>query len=153
MLQRWQLFSIDIIQIQLSLLQFATHQWIQSISYVFTGRIFDMFLRLLNEVFMENSLQRFVALIFTLLLVPLEAKLVNFSTHRQCTCLNTSRLSMYRCFISLLKRMGHMSHFHNFHEGLIEALIIGQFLSKRYQKKRYLMGYKSLKDVCQKHLV
>ena len=42
-----------------------THQGIQS-----TGRIFEGLLSKLYEVFLENSLQRFVSVIFTLLLVP-----------------------------------------------------------------------------------
>ena len=48
---------------------------------------------MINEVFWENFSQRFVALIFTLLLVPCEPKLVKFSTHSQF--LNTSRKSMF----------------------------------------------------------
>ena len=50
--------------------------------------IFDRLLRTLNEVFLEKSLQRYIALIFMLLLVPFESKLVNFSTRSQS--LNTS---------------------------------------------------------------
>ena len=42
--------------------------------------------------------------------------------------------------------MGHKGHIFTNVQGLTEALIIGQFLPKRYQKKRYLMGYKSLKE-------
>ena len=74
---------------------------------------------------------------FTLLLVPFESKLINFPTHWQC--LKTSRKSMVQCL--KLK-----SHFTNV-QGLTEALIIGKCLLKRYQKKHYLIGYKSFDDV------
>ena len=57
------------------------------------GRILDMLLRTLNKLFSENSLHRFVALIFTFLLVPFESKLVNFSTPRQY--LKTFKKSMF----------------------------------------------------------
>ena len=45
---------------------------------------FDRYLRLLKEVFLENSLQRFVVLMSTFLLVPFESKLVNFLIRRKC---------------------------------------------------------------------
>ena len=57
-----------------------------------TGGFFERLLRTLNEVFWEKSLQRFVALIFTLLLVHFKSKLVKFSTRR--LSLKTSRKSM-----------------------------------------------------------
>ena len=74
-------------------LQLRTHQWIQSTSYVCTGRIFHKLLRTLNKVLLENFLQRNIALIFTLLLVHSESKLVFFSTY--CQCLKTFRKSMF----------------------------------------------------------
>ena len=73
--------------------QLRTHQWIQSTSNICTGRIFDMLLRTLNEIFLETSLQRFVALIFTLL-----------------QCLKTSKKSMFH--IACEAYGTHKSHFH-----------------------------------------
>ena len=55
--------------------------------------IFDRLLRTVNEVFGENSLQRFVALVYTLLLVPFKSKLVKLLTRRQS--LKTSKISMF----------------------------------------------------------
>ena len=100
-------------------------------STVCTKQIFDRLLRMQKEVFLENFLQRFVALIFALLLVPFESKLVNFWIHRQC--LKTSRKSM---ILSLLKRIGQKRHISMNLQGLTEAMIIVQFLPKRYQKER-----------------
>ena len=64
-------------------LQLRTHQWIQSTSYVCTGRIFHKLLRTLNKVLLENFSQRNIALIFTLLLTPFESKLANKLRHSE----------------------------------------------------------------------
>ena len=65
------------------MVQQRTHQWIQSTWYLCNGRIFDRLLCTSNEGYKENSLKSFVDVSFTLLFVPFESKLVNFSTGRQ----------------------------------------------------------------------
>ena len=50
----------------------------------------------LNEIFLKNCLQIFVALIFTLLSKPFESKLVNYST--RCRSLKTSMKSLIHRF-------------------------------------------------------
>ena len=88
-------------------LQLRTYQWIQITSYICTGRIFDRLMRTLSEIPFEKSCQRFVALIFMLLLVPFESKLVNFPTH--CQCLKTSRKLLI--FIAFEANRTQKSHF------------------------------------------
>ena len=132
--------------------QLRTHQWIQKTSYICTGWIFYMLLRMLNEVFLKKHLN-----------------LTKICSHDLCASFGTMSMSPNwsifrpavivwrplgnRCYILLLKRMGYIGHIFMNVQGLTEALTIGQFLPKSYQKKRYLMGYKSLKDVFQKYLV
>ena len=53
---------------------------------------------MINEVFWENFSQRFVALIFTLLLVPFESKLVKFSTHSPSLDNSKSKSMFYIAF-------------------------------------------------------
>ena len=61
-------------QLQLKL---ATRQWIQSTTYECNERIFDDLLLTFEKIFLKNILLRFVALIFMLLLVSFDSKLVN----------------------------------------------------------------------------
>ena len=57
--------------------QLTTHQWIQTTPYVCNERIFGGLLFAFKEIFLKNSLPRFLALTFTLLLAPFESKLFN----------------------------------------------------------------------------
>ena len=61
----------------LSDVQLTTHQWIQTTPYVCNERIFGGLLFAFNKIFLKDSLPRFVALTFTLLLAPFESKLFN----------------------------------------------------------------------------
>ena len=88
---------------------------------VFTGRFFDRLRSTLNEVFLENSLQRFPCASFGIF----ESKFVNFSTH--CQFWKTSRKLMFYITFEANRIQGHI--FTN-PRGLIEALIFGQFLPK-----------------------
>ena len=81
-----------------------------------------------------EKLLRFVALLFTLLWVI-------WSTIRSVVIL--WRPLGHRCFLLLLKRIGHKSQIFKHLQEVNDALIIVQFLPKRYQKNRYLIGYKS----------
>ena len=69
--------------------QLPTHQWIQSTPYVCNERILDVLLFTSNKIFLKETLLKLVALRFTLILVPFELKLVNYST--RCQSLKTPR--------------------------------------------------------------
>ena len=62
-------------------MKLTTHQWFQNTPYVCSERIFEDLQSPLNIIFLQNSLERFVILIFSLLLVPIESKLVNNQSH------------------------------------------------------------------------
>ena len=68
---------------------------------------------------------------FTLLLVSLESKLVNYLTH--CQFLKTTRISIFRIKLIFQK--------------YLRTLIVDHFWPKRYKKTCYSMGYKYLWDI------
>ena len=64
-------------------LQIASNQNIQGISYVCNEIFFDGFLLTFDKIFLETTFKKSIALFMTLLLAPLECKLVHHSSHSE----------------------------------------------------------------------